>query len=73
MGEIIFPIFGWLYMWIRYRNKRKVELVLAEEYDNSYTEAGGMLVYGLLRVVGALFALLLLFGIIMVVVFAITK
>ncbi len=35
---------GFIYLWIRYHNKEKVNKVLKEKYDNSYSCAGGLIV-----------------------------
>lgn len=43
MAEIVYPIIGWIYLWIRYRNKEKVKQVLKEEFENSYENAGATL------------------------------
>lgn len=40
---IYFPI-GFLYLWIRYRNREKVAEVKKEKYENSYAIAGATLV-----------------------------
>lgn len=48
---IYFPI-GFLYLWIRYRNREKVAKAKKEYYENSYVTAGATL---LLSVIGVLF------------------
>ncbi|MEM5564320.1 hypothetical protein WNY78_04365 [Psychroserpens sp. AS72] len=56
-GILYYPI-GWIYLWIRYRNKEKIKSILAEKYEDSYHNAGAQLV---LSTFGKLlFALLLL-------------
>lgn len=41
---IYFPV-GWLYVWIRYRNKNIIKNVLIEKYENSYSVAGALVVF----------------------------
>lgn len=43
MAEIVYPIIGWIYLWIRYRNKEKVKQILKDEYGNRYYDAGAIL------------------------------
>jgi hypothetical protein len=43
MGELVYPIIGWLSLWVWYRNKSKVKQVLDEKYENSYYYAGAEL------------------------------
>jgi hypothetical protein len=62
-GILYYPV-GWLYLWIRYRNKEKIKLVLEEDYENSYHFAG---VQFILSTFGKLLFILLLLMLLAVV------
>lgn len=40
IGGLLYTFIGWCYMWIKYRNKEKVRIVLKEKYNDSYHDAG---------------------------------
>lgn len=42
--ELLRPLIGWLYLWIRYRNKNKVKYALHHEFEGSYDVAGAEVV-----------------------------
>ena len=65
---IFFPV-GFLYLWIRYRNREKVAEIKKEYYENSYSVAGSILVMSGFGVV--LFVLLSIF--LIVAIYAIFK
>lgn len=60
MNYLIFDIFlsllGRVFLFIRYRNAKNIQKVLADEYEDSYTQAGIILI---LWIIG----LILLFGV----------
>jgi hypothetical protein len=58
-ASIIYYPVGWLYLWIRYRNKNKVKTILKEKYDNSYYTAGALLMWKTFGIL--LFMLIVLF------------
>ncbi len=35
-SQIIYRFLGYIYMWIRYRNKERIKEVLKRDYENSY-------------------------------------
>lgn len=39
-GRIMYPIIGWIYLWIRYRAKDKINNILQSKYDNRYFNVG---------------------------------
>ena len=53
---LYFPV-GFLYLWIRYRNKQIIKKVLKEKYNSSYYEAGFLSVG---KVFGAVFLSLII-------------
>jgi len=62
---IIYNLTGYLYLWIRYRNKVKVKEILKKEYDNSYYDAGArvvMSIFGLTLIGFLLLFLIVIFG-----------
>ena len=63
MSYIIFYPIGWMYLWIRYRNKETIEKVLVEKYEDSYRVAGTLLC---LKTFGVVFITLILFMILAV-------
>ena len=56
---VIYNLTGFLYLWIRYRNKSKVKEVLKKEYDDRYYDAGARLIMSVFGI--TLISLLLLF------------
>ena len=50
---LLLPV-GFGYLWLQYRNKLRVKETLAEEYENSYANAGSVL---LINTIAALLAL----------------
>lgn len=54
--DIFLSLLGRVFLFIRYRNAQKVQKVLADEYEDSYAQAGVILI---LWIIG----LILLFGI----------
>ena len=50
---LLLPV-GFGYLWLRYRNKLRVKETLAKEYENSYANAGSVV---LLNTMAALLAL----------------
>ena len=40
IGGLLYSFIGWVYLWIRYRNKEKIRSVLKEKYNNSYQDVG---------------------------------
>lgn len=53
---ILYPL-GWVYLWLRYRNREKVAKILTQEYGNSYYAAG---LYIIFKTFGIVFICLLL-------------
>jgi uncharacterized iron-regulated membrane protein len=56
-GGIIFSILGGLYLWIRYRNKKKVLEIKKNEYDNKYSNVGHVMI---LKIILVTFILLII-------------
>ena len=50
---LLLPV-GFVYLWLRYRNKLRVRETLAREYENSYANVGSVV---LLNTMAALLAL----------------
>ncbi|WP_216725945.1 hypothetical protein [Hymenobacter siberiensis] len=50
---LLLPV-GFGYLWLRYRNKLRVKETLAKEYENSYANAGSVV---LINTIAALLAL----------------
>ena len=42
--ELMFFPIGWAYLLIKYRNRKKMKQVLIEKYENSYIEAGRVVI-----------------------------
>jgi hypothetical protein len=57
LSDIIFYPLGWIYLWIRYRNKETIEKVLLEKYEKSYSVAGTLVC---LKTFGVVFIVLIL-------------
>jgi hypothetical protein len=51
-SSIIFYPLGWIYLWIRYRNKETIGKILFEKYEGSYSVAGTLVC---LKTFGVLF------------------
>lgn len=62
---IIYPLIGWIYIWLRYRNKEKVIKNLKEKYDNSYYSVGAII--SMQFILGILGILLLTFLIVIII------
>jgi hypothetical protein len=48
--ELVFPAIGWVYLWIRYRNKEKVQIALRDKYENNYGLAATLVISKILAV-----------------------
>jgi len=46
MGSLVYIFVGWSYLWIRYRNKKKVNDVLNEKFDGNYRFVGAQIILG---------------------------
>lgn len=66
--ELIAPLIGWLYLWIRYRNKNKVNQILTKEYEDSYDFVGRYLLAQSVTVLLLLVLIAFLFVVISVVI-----
>lgn len=64
IGSLLYSFIGWVYLWIRYRNKEKVQTVLKEKYNDSFYDAGATKV---LHFVGVLFITVLVVVLIAVI------
>ncbi len=51
IGSLMYSFIGWCYLWIRYRNKKKIQIILKEKYNDSYLEAGATKVLQFIGVV----------------------
>ncbi len=64
VNTLVFASIGFLYLYLRYRNRIRVRRILIKEYDTSYTNAGQVVVLntvaaiGILLVVGLIIATL---------------
>ncbi len=61
---LYYPI-GWIYLWVRYRNRKKVKEVLIDKYDDQYNIAGGeiaMSIFGIVLIGILLFFLIVIIG-----------
>jgi len=61
IGELLCTVLGRLYLFIKYRSKTKIESVLNQKYDGSYSQVGAekfLSIIGIL-VLGLVLALLL--------------
>ena len=61
---LYYPI-GYAYLWLRFRNKKKVKTALNEKYNNSYYEAGAIFS---LTIFGVILFVLLSFFLIAVII-----
>ena len=64
LADILYYPIGWLYLWLRYRNKKKIKEVLKNEYDNQYYDAGAQFVMSVFGIVLLGLLVILLFGVI---------
>ena len=64
LADILYYPIGWLYLWLRYRNKEKIKEVLKNEYDNQYYDAGAQFVMSVFGIVLLGLLVILLFGVI---------
>ncbi|SNC65747.1 hypothetical protein SAMN06265337_1377 [Hymenobacter gelipurpurascens] len=60
-GVLVFVPIGFIWLYSRYRNTQIVEDILAREYDNSYANAGQVVVLNTVAAIGILLVLALLF------------
>jgi hypothetical protein len=58
-SALLYPIIGYLYLWIRYRNREKINEALVKNYENSYSVAGFMVIW---KPIGFLFLSLIAMG-----------
>ncbi len=49
--ELLYPFIGWVYLWIKYRNKEKIKTILKEEYDGRYENVGSIKVLQFIRII----------------------
>ncbi len=64
IASILYYPIGWLYLWIKYRNKEKVKEVLQDKYDGKYYFAGAQLT---LSIFGKILLILLVLFILVVI------
>jgi hypothetical protein len=57
---MLFASIGFLYLYLRYRNRVRVRRVLIKEYESSYTNAGHVVVLNTVAAIGILLVLGLL-------------
>ena len=69
-GQIIYGFIGYLYLWIRYRNREKVLQIKEDNYEDQYWVAGAQFV---MSIVGIIFFIALSIGLIIIIYVAITK
>ena len=62
--ELLRPMIGWLYLWMKYRNKKKIKHILHNEYEGSYDLAGA-------EVVMSTALIILIAGLVLFIVFVI--
>lgn len=67
LSDILCSIIGWIYLWTRYRNKKRVKKILLEAHDNSYAHAGSLLLLKSFTTI-ILILILLLLGIVIFVI-----
>jgi hypothetical protein len=67
--DLWYSILGRFYLWIRYRDKEKIEKVLRLEYEYLYSNAGRVIAFKAI----AAFFILLLTAFLLTVIFAIIK
>ncbi|RMB61044.1 hypothetical protein EAX61_06090 [Dokdonia sinensis] len=70
LSELLYPFFGWMYLWVRYRDSAKIKNVLEKEFDGSYYDCGAI---KMLQVFGYLFISLLIVFLVSVVYSTIIK
>ncbi len=59
--DIFFSLIGRFYLYITLRSKAKVKKVLEEQYDNSFTQAGSLLIWKTIALL-LFFSLLIMLG-----------
>lgn len=64
IASILYYPIGWLYLWIKYRNKKKIQEILQDKYDGKYYVAGAQLTVSIFGII--LLMLLLLFLLIVI-------
>jgi len=60
--SFVFGAIGFSYLHLRYWSRLQVQLVLASEYDNSYSNAGRVVVLNTVAAIGILLVLGLVIG-----------
>lgn len=63
--EIIYYFFGYIYMWIRFRNKERIKEILKRDYENSYQTVGLLIVW---KPIGIIFLVLIACMIIAIII-----
>ena len=43
--QLFYHLIGYSYLWIRYRNKEKINAVLIKDYENNYREVGFLVIW----------------------------
>ena len=56
-APLLFIPIGFVYLWLRYRNKARVKETLAKEYENSYVNAGMVVVLNTAAAIGIMLVL----------------
>ena len=59
MGELFYPIFGYIILFIRYPKKEKRLQILKDYFEDSYHEAGSQMIFSIFGII--LLVLLILF------------
>lgn len=62
--DILYSIFGYIALYIRYPKKRKRRQILKDYFDNSYYEAGAQIVLSTLGIILLVFLLVSLAAVI---------
>ena len=65
MGNIVYIFIGWVYLWIRYRNKNKVNDILNNKYEGNYLFVGAELIlsiFGILLIILLITFLIIIIG-----------
>ncbi|QSE98564.1 hypothetical protein [Fulvivirga lutea] len=66
-SDILFGFLGWVYVLIRFRNLTKAKAFVEENYNGSYSAAGGDMMLSAIAMLGAAF--LSIFVIYIIIVF----
>jgi hypothetical protein len=53
-GLTVFSIIGFLYLYVRYRNRMQVRRALVKEYESSYANAGQVVALNTVAAIGIL-------------------